>query len=171
MMIGVEVILRNQQEVVKSEAAVHSVTINRASFLSGALAFRVDDRWTATGTDGVVYAGYFDIYATAGQTPLKSKPMSPFINHFHNTTLFPGRITKIEAVYGGGTARKLAPFLSPITKLTKDNYVDDGVPQIAKKPTAGYPGIWNLTGNDDRFVYLRIYAGREEICKWLYHKL
>lgn len=163
LMIGAGITSQSQKEVVGTEAAVHSVTINRNSFPSGALAYRVDDKWTATGTDGKVYEGYFDIYQTATQTTMKSRPMSPFINHFHNTTPFPGRITKIEAVYGGGTARKLAPFLSPITRLNKDNYTDDGVPQLAKKPTAGYPAIWNLTGNDDRFVYLRIYDGLAEL--------
>lgn len=94
--LGVGVTLRNQKEIVKSEAAVHSVTINRNSFPSGALAFRVDDKWTATGTDGVVYEGYFDIYATAGQTTLKSKPMSPFINHFHNTTPFQVALRRLK---------------------------------------------------------------------------
>ncbi len=88
---------------------------------------------------------------------MRSQPRTPFINHFHNTKPFPGRVTRIDVTYGGGVTRDVAPFITPVMVLNKDNYVDDGTTLGKKKTYASAPLHWNSTGNDYRYVYLRIY--------------
>lgn len=111
-MFGVGIKLSKPQEVVKTEAFTHSVTVQRSNFPSGNLACNVDDEWTATGTDGVEYKGIIDIYTseTTGSTHMHSRPRTPFFNHLHNTKPFPGRINKIVVPYHGGVARDVAPL-------------------------------------------------------------
>lgn len=94
---------------------------------------------------------------------MRSQPRTPFINHFHNTKPFPVRITRIDVTYGGGVARDVAPFMSPVTVLNKDNYVDDGTISGKQKATAGYAKTWNIACNNYRYVYLKIYDGSIDI--------
>lgn len=52
--------------------------------------------------------------------------------------------------------------MSPVTVLNKDNYVDDGT-ILGKKAYASAPVHWNITGNDYRYVYLKIYDSSIDI--------
>lgn len=51
--------------------------------------------------------------------------------------------------------------MSPVTVLNKDNYVDDGT--ILGKSLRKRPVHWNITGNDYRYVYLKIYDSSIDI--------
>ncbi len=62
LMLGVVINFSKPQEVVKTEAFTHSVTVQRSNFLSGNLSYNADDQWIAVGTDGVTYEALFDIY-------------------------------------------------------------------------------------------------------------
>lgn len=62
LMLGVGIKLSKPQEIVKTEAATHSVTVQRSNFLSGNLSYNADDQWIAVGTDGETYEALFDIY-------------------------------------------------------------------------------------------------------------
>lgn len=71
---------------------------------------------------------------------MRSQPRTLFINHFHDTKPFLGRITRIDVTYGGGVACDFPLFMSPVTVLNKDNYVDDGT-ILGKKLTQAPPFI------------------------------
>lgn len=53
LMLGVGIKFSNPQEALKTEAASHSVTVQRSNFLSWNLSYNADDQWIAVGTDGV----------------------------------------------------------------------------------------------------------------------
>lgn len=99
-----------------------TVTITRANFTSGALAYGTDDLWTATSSTGETITGYFDIFSTAGQTTMQTRTSTPIGSYPYNTVALPGAIKSIVLTGGGtGTARTWTPFLST-SQLTKANY-------------------------------------------------
>ena len=99
-----------------------TVTITRANFVSGALAYGTDDLWTATSSTGETITGYFDIYSAVGQSTMQTRTSSPIASYPYNTIALPGAIKSIVLTGGGtGTARAWTPFLST-SQLTKANY-------------------------------------------------
>ena len=108
-----------------------SITITRANFPSGALAYGTDDLWTVTATDGSSITGYFDLFSSETQTNMQTRTTTPIGSYPYNVVAIPGAISKITLTGAGtGTARAWTPYLSA-TALTKSNYTS-GISQGAK---------------------------------------
>lgn len=142
------------------QAATGTMTITRGSFASGALAYGVDDLWTATTSQNNTITGYFDIYSTAGQATMQTRTNTPIGSYPYNTVAMPGPITKITLTGGAtGTARAWTPYLAT-TSLTKSNYTS-GASQGTKTAVDNSASTsWDVSSaNNFRFFYLNMTGG------------
>jgi hypothetical protein len=146
------------------KAATHSVTITRENFPAGSLAYGTNDPWTATGTDGTVLNGEFDLYSQTNQTNMQSRTKTPIGDYFHNISPFPGAITEIEMVKTSdtGSIRKWTPYLSTSTVLKASNATTAGTPLTAQDVAT--TTTWPVSASENyRFVYLQLSGGATNI--------
>lgn len=137
-------------------AETGTLTITRASFPSGALAYNATDTWTATTSKGDIISGVGDLYSSANQETLQSKNTG-VSTMYRNTTPMPGSITKITLSCASGTTRTYTAFMNKTTTITS---TAGGTSKGTIAPTSGNSASLSLDASDEwKFFWLDLAGG------------
>lgn len=138
-----------------------TITISRASFPSGSLAYGLDDPWTVTSSTGEIITGNFDLFSAISQTTMQTRVTTPIGSHPYNLIAMPGPITKIVITGGAtGTARAWTPYLSQMP-LAKDTFSSSGISQGSQTATSNSASTtWDVLASQNfKYFYLNMTGG------------
>ena len=137
------------------------ITVTAANCASGASGSTYESKaWSAEGTDGNTYEGYFKIYGNSSSSSMQfNKDYTPC---FYIDTELPYPITQIKMMKASGTDRNWTPRLSSSTKQNSSS-ASNGTNLTAKSVTTS-GATWDVDAAESyTWLYLGVAGGASYI--------